>query len=100
MATLYLTEFTNLGRDQQRVAVQIAGPVIASQAIAFTTIGATSSAAFGAQTRFVRLHPDAICSVSLLSTVGASTGSMRMAADQTEYFAVSAGGKLSAIANT
>ena len=102
MAFLYLTEY---GGAQNGGIVSIAqGPAIITQKLA---IGAeTKSAAFNANTRIIRVHVDAICSVAIGPIGAAGTGptaaitSKRMAADNTEYFGVNPGEKLSVISNT
>lgn len=62
--------------------------------------GAAQSAAFGSTTRFIRVNTDAVCSISFGSNPTATTSNRRLAANQTEYFGVIGGRKLSAIANT
>ena len=58
------------------------------------------SSAFNAATRFIRVHTDAICSILIGSNPTATTAKKRLAADQTEYFAVNSGDKIAAITNT
>jgi hypothetical protein len=91
MSTLYITEFTNLGRDAASLIVPAAGLLpTAEQTVA---IGATSvqSSALNPLTHLIRLHTDSICSVAAGVNPAATTSSMRMAADQTEYFIVTPG---------
>jgi hypothetical protein len=92
MAKAYIAEFigVNEGSPSQ--------PPIATQVITFTTT--TQSAAFNARTTLVRIHVDAISSVEFGSNPTATTSSSRLAANQTEYFAVSAGHKAAFITNT
>lgn len=99
MATLYITEFSTLGTAGGGAPQIAAMPPIAEQTVA---IGAEAdSAALDGQTRFVRLHCDAVCSIMIgPGNPAATTVKMRMAADQTEYFGVQAGTKVSVIANT
>lgn len=98
MATVYISEFT-IGTD---AGTQVARkPSITKQTVAIT--GATvQSSPFSGDTKLIRVHVDAICSVAISSvaTAIATTSSMRMAADQTEYFEVSPGHCLAVIANT
>ena len=47
----------------------------------------------------VRVHADAICSIKFGSAPVATTANMRLAANQTEYFQVSPGDKVSVITN-
>lgn len=100
MAKLYISEYTNLASYLGTAnSVQAAGePTTAVQVLDFSG-GAVSSEAFNAQTRFVRLHTDAICSLRFDGSA-ATISYPRMAADQTEYFGVRGGSKLSVIANT
>lgn len=101
MATLYVTEYAELPIGPAgRVGQMPMEPPLAEQAIAFTTH--TESAAFNAKTRFVRIHTDAICSVLFGAAPVATTGSGRLAANQTEYRAVPPGAsyKVSVVANT
>jgi hypothetical protein len=80
-------------------------PPIAEQAIV-NTGASTASAAFNQKTRFVRLHTDAICAVAFgtapTAIVAGATGTMRMAANQTEYHGVPQGQsyKVAVIAST
>ena len=101
MGILYITEFADEGRDANGNLAPVAMmPPIAQQAITFTT--STQSAVLNAQTRLVRLHTDSICSVRAAVNPTAVTTDARLAANQTEYFAVPAGSglKIAAIANT
>lgn len=96
MATLYITEFASaVGNGRTPIAQ---APAVAHQTVA---IGAEAdSAAFNPKTTLVRLHCDAICSVKFDDTPTATTSTMRLAADQTEYFGVQPGSKVSVISNT
>lgn len=81
MAVVYISEYADLR--------YLSGyePAIATQTVA---IGGASaqSAAFNENTNFVRVHTDAICSVLFGTNPTATATSPRMAAGQTEYFAV------------
>ena len=96
MATLYITEYADIRGNASFV------PPVAEQAVVFTT--STQSAAFNANTRFVRLHTDAICSIQFGENPTATTGHARMAINQTEYFAVRHGkataDKVAVVTNT
>ena len=93
MATLYITEFGNIWRqsglpgDIGQIALQ---PPLAEQTVSLSGSSAQSSA-FNSKTQFVRLHTDAICSIEFGTNPTATTAKARMAANQTEYFAVDAG---------
>lgn len=88
MATLYITEFAALGTPANGGNIQVAGQSpIAEQTVSISGTSAQSSA-FNTNTRFVRLHTDAICSVLFGTDPTATTAKMRMPANGTEYFAV------------
>ena len=99
MATVYISEyvsppvvtgkFINVGDE----------PAIATQTVAISA-GSLQSAAFGANTRFIRVHADAICSVLFGTAPVATAASPRMAANTTEFFGVKPGHKIAVITNT
>lgn len=93
MTKAYITEF--IGINDGSPVTQ--GAV--TQTVTYTTSSVQSSA-FGARTTLVRIHVDGISSVAIGKNPTATTNSMRMAAGQTEYFAVSAGDKAAFINNT
>lgn len=99
MATLYVSEYSQAGTAGPGMLPVAAEPGATTQTVA---IGGTSaqSSAFGTTTRFVRVHTDAICSIAFGSNPTATTAKLRMAANQTEYFAVRAGDKVAVISNT
>lgn len=102
MATLYVTEFARQGIDaRSNVTVMADQPPVAEQTVAIGA-GSVQSSAFNALTTFVRLHTDAICSVSFGTNPTAATSAMRLAANTTEYFTVPQGQswKVAAITNT
>lgn len=102
MATLYITEFTDLSVSFVRgnLAQVAAQPPNAEQTPLAISGTAALSAAFAANTTLVRLHTDSICSVLFGSAPTATTANARMTAGQTEYFGVAPGMKVSVIANT
>lgn len=105
MATLYVTEYATLGVESGRGTPVWRGPKTATNNV---DIAATStrSAAFAAATNYIRIHADAICSVEIGGTTPTATNtpqataSARMAAGQTEGYAVTPGDKLAVIVNT
>jgi hypothetical protein len=98
MASLYITEYTENGFRQLGGLPVAPEPGLDQAPVA---IGAVApSAAFGASTRVVRVHCDAICSIAFGKTPVATTANKRLPADHTEYFSVNPGDKLSVIANT
>lgn len=101
MSTLFVSEYAELGssRNRQQGLPVAPEPALAEQAISFTGTPGLS-AAFNASTRFIRVHTTGICSILVGSAPTATTSHKRLAADQTEYFAVTPGDKISAITNT
>jgi hypothetical protein len=99
MATLYVTEFATIPNIRGNVGQLAPRPALTTQTVA---IGGTStqSSAFGTTTRYIRVHTDAICSTAVGANPTATTSSERMAADQTEYWAVQPGDKIAVISNT
>lgn len=100
MASLYITEYGRMQLDGvERLAPVPLTPALVTQKL---TIGATSvqSAAFNAQTTLVRLHTDAICSVSFGANPTATAANSRLSAESTEYFGVVAGQIVAVITNT
>jgi hypothetical protein len=95
MATAYITEYGGTGAERAQIA---AAPAVASQTVAIGT--EAKSAAFNNNTRLIRVHVDAICSILIGSNPTATTASARMSADSTEYFGVNPGDKISVITNT
>lgn len=99
MAVLYVTEFETPSKSQTAVLPMVRGPKVADNNVA---IGGTStqSSAFNADTRIIRVHTDAICSIEIGANPTAAATSARMAANQTEYFFVTPGHKIAVITNT
>ena len=106
MSVLYIAEFSFLAPVTQGnfVEMKVPAPVaqvppIAEQTVSISGSHAESSA-FNASTRFVRVETDAICSIAFGTSPVATTSNMRLAANQTEYFGVAPGSKISVISNT
>lgn len=101
MPTLYISEYKEMAKTitakQDLAAAQ--EPAIATQAISISGASA-QSAAFNADTRFVEIHTDAICSISFGSNPTATTAHKRMAANQTQFFGVVPTHKVAVISNT
>lgn len=103
MALLYVTEFVSQGMDLNARAMPIAQlPVSRDQTPVSVSGSSQTSSSFLNNTGLVRLHTDAICSVAFGTSPTATTTNMRMAANQTEYFAVPQNGayKVAVIPNT
>lgn len=98
MAKAYISEFSEILMRGPGVAIARMPPVVEQTPVAIGTVA--SSAVFGAATCFIRVHVDAICSIAIGSDPVATTNNMRLAANQTEYFAVTPGDKISVISNT
>src|SRR5574343_1500902 len=99
MATLYISEYSQAGIAGPGMLPVANEPGVTTQTV---SIGGTTaqSSAFGATTRFVRIHTDAICSIAFGSNPTATTSKLRLAANQTEYFGVRPGDKVAVITNT
>lgn len=93
MATIWISEFVTLpvvsGTNVQAPLM----PPVAEQSFTFTT--ATSSSAFNATTRLVRVMVSAQGHINLAGT--ATTSNLPLAASAAEYFAVVPGATLSVI---
>lgn len=102
MAFLYVTEFVTTGRDSAAgVPVGHGGSWRENPASPISIGGSNAeSTAFGPNTSLIRVHTDAICSILVGVSPAATTGNARMAANQTEYFAVQGGQQISVISNT
>ena len=102
MSVLYVSEYSTAGLDSRLIPMVIAQePSLVEQI--FTISGSSAATnAFQATTTYVRVHTDAICSISFGTAPIATTSMKRMAANTTEYFAVPAGKsyKVAAITNT
>lgn len=94
MATLYVTEFRMAGF----VGVAKA-PAVTDQAVAIAGASA-QSAAFNGATTLIRVHTDAICSIAIGTNPTATAAKARLAANQTEYYAVNPGDKIAVITNS
>jgi hypothetical protein len=101
MAVLYVTEYSTMGRDPNGVASMAQEPPMAEQTVAIGG-GSLQSVAFQPATRFVRLHTDSVCSIEFGPNPTATTTTARMAANQTEYYAVPQGSafKVAVISNS
>lgn len=74
MATLYVSEFSALGRGSNNIAPIAALPALASQTVAIGG-ASTASAAFNGGTSYIRVHTDVVCSIAAGSAAGVlSTG--------------------------
>lgn len=102
MAKLFITEYEAQGRDAKGIALESMPnePALVEQTPVVIGAGSLQSAAFNAATKYVRIHADAICSIKFGTNPTATANTMRMAANQTEMFAVRPGDKVAVITNT
>jgi hypothetical protein len=100
MPKLYITEYSKIGSDRVNRLVQTGeNPPVASQTVSFSSSSAQSSP-FNFKTSLIRVHTDSICSIEIGENPVATVNSLRMAANQTEYFSVPNGYKIAVISNT
>lgn len=104
MARLYITEFAEMPQlNSAGVIPQCpVAPGIAEQSVAIGG-GSVASAAFNQGTKFVMLNSDAVCSLAWSSDGTPATAvatAQRMSANETRFYGVHPGGKVSVIANT
>lgn len=98
---LYLTEYAEVHiGGAGRVGQIPTEPPLAEQKIDFSG-GVAQSALFSAQTRLIRMHTDAPCSVLFGTNPTATILTGRLAGSQTEFRAVPVGGtfRVSVISN-
>lgn len=103
MPSLYIAEYEQIVDTTVGKAIAPQAPPHQEQKLSIA-VGATPSAPFHPRTRFVRLNTDAACSIAF-AAVGAADpvatiANQRLAPNQTEYFGVFAGTKMSVISNT
>ncbi len=102
MTKAYVSEYSQMPQ-QQGVLLQVGfEPAITTQVLDYSSAHA-ESAAFNANTTFVRIHVDSIASFKFSAAgTAATTSDARMAANQTEFFGVPKGAamKVSVITNT
>lgn len=96
---VWISEFAVLGATASGgVPAQIAAlPTIVDQPVLDTTSGVVTSAAFNAQTKYIRVCVEAQSALKVGGT--ATTASMPLGAGQCEYFGVQPAATLSVIAN-
>jgi hypothetical protein len=100
MAVLYITEYISQAIDGLNNTLAAGKePAVAQQTIAIGA-GSVASAAFNAQTKFVRVHTDAVCSIKFGTAPVAVATAQRMAANATEFYGVVPGDKIAVITNT
>lgn len=103
MPTVYVAEFQHMGLQTTgpgALSAVYAVPLV-EQTVAITA-GSVQSSIFNANTKVIRVHTDAICSIKVDTNPTASATTMRLAANQTEYFGVAQGKsqRIAVITNT
>lgn len=99
MAILYISEYSRLGGDADGHIVAVGfEPATEQTPVTFTT--STASAAFGADTKFIRVQADAGCFIAFGAAPTATTSSKPLTADTPEYFGVIGGQKVAAYDGT
>jgi len=93
MAVLFVTEYADI---RGNAAFE---PRTTDQTVAIGA-GSLQSNAFNVNTRFIRVHTDAICSIDVGVNPTATAVKSRLAAGQTEYFYVYPAHKIAVITNT
>ena len=100
MSTLYITEFQGIAPDNLGTVPQAAKQPGTDQTPITISGVAAASQAFAGATRLVRIHSDVVCSIAFGKAPTATTANARLAANQTEYFVVNPGDKVSVVSNT
>ena len=95
MATVYITEFPPMIVNTIQIAVL---PPIIEQTVAIGGAAVLSNF-FHPATGVIRVHADAVCSISVGFAPLATSANMRLAANSTEYFSVRPGERMSVITN-
>ena len=100
MAACYISEYATVGvpgpgPDGHQSPLE---PAQVEQVVGISG-SPSQSAAFASSTKLVRVCVDSTCSILFGVNPTASTSQKRLAANQTEYFSVNAGHKLSVISN-
>lgn len=98
---LFISEYSTMAQTNSGGAPAQIGsePDQADQVVDFSG-GAAASAAFGADTKFVRLQCDTRCAIRVTTAgTAATTSNKPLAADAPEYFGVRPGDKVNVIAS-
>jgi hypothetical protein len=99
MAAIYISEYTDLAFLNAQPTAMGREPANAEQTVAIGG-STTQSSAFSNNTNYVRINTDAICSLKFGTNPTAVNTAKRLAANQTEYFAVTPGHKVAVITNS
>ena len=86
---IYITEYAQVAVDSRDRSVLCGQePPLAEQVDDISGGVAASSAAFNTDTKFIRVHTNAICSTLIGTNPTATTASKRLVAGQTEFMGV------------
>lgn len=98
MALLYISEYANIPNIAGNLNV-VQEPALVEQTPISTAGAHTESSAFANNTNYIRVNVDSTnaCCVLIGLAPVATTANKRLAANQTEYFKVTPGHKLSVI---
>ena len=105
MATLYIDEYTTVGGGPSTTGANhnpVQAPLepkVQTQFIAISGSSTQSPLPFAATTRVIRVHTDSICSIAIGPNPTAVTTAQRLAANQTDVYAVQNGHYIAVIAN-
>lgn len=97
MATLYISEFNEIGGSGDEFHQIAKVPAVVQQTPVTITTSSAQSAAFAGSTRFVRVVSDTACWVLFGANPTATTSSMYLPAGSIEYFSVTAAHKVAVI---
>lgn|SRR3990167_344081 len=100
MAVFYIAEYKEMVKETylgEMIQAPLEPPVV-EQTLAIGTV--VASLPFHDETRYIRVHTDAICSRKIGANPVAAITNARMAAGATEYLAVKPGHRISVITNT
>lgn len=101
MAKLYITEYGQMARvANNRDVMTGQEPCVVDQTPVVIGAGSLQSAAFNANTKFVMIHTDAICSIAFGADPTATANKQRLAANETRFYGVIPGQKVAVITNT
>lgn len=100
MAAAYISEYATIGvPGPEQVGFQCPKePALAEQLVGISG-SPTQSNVFQPETRMIRVNVDSACSVAIGANPTANTSAKRLSANQTEFFAVNPGHKISVVAN-
>lgn len=85
MATMIISEYARMSRDDTGNLVPVGEePAVATQVVSFTT--STASAAFNANTEFIRVIADAKAHFAIAASPTATANSPYIASNTPEYF--------------